>query len=446
MRILDFFKVSADKPLLADTSEIAKRYRRSRWSVFIAATFGYSCFYVCRLSLNVVKKPIVDTGILSEGELGAIGSGLFVGYAIGKFVNGFLADRSNIRRFMAFGILCSAIINLLLGFFNGFLFFAALWTVNGWVQSMGAAPSVVGLSRWFCNRERGTYYGLWSSSHNIGEALTFILTAWVVSYAGWQWGFRGAGLIGLFGFVLIASLMRDTPGSMGLPPIAQYKGEQSPEKVSKPDPKAISKAQRDTLRNPAIWLLALSSAMMYISRYAVNSWGIFFLQANKGYSTLEASSVISVSSVCGIIGTVTCGWLSDRFFHGKRNLPAFIYGVLNCIALALFLFGPQGAGVDIASMILFGLSIGALMCYLGGLMATDIAPKLASGAALGIVGVSSYAGAAIEDFVSGLTIEKTKVMINGVAHYDFSFVSWFWLGAAILSVVFALGVWRRSAK
>lgn len=32
---------------------------------------------------------------------------------------------------------------------------------------------------------------------------------------------------------------------------------------------------------PAIWILALSSAFMYISRYAVNSWGVFYLEAQR---------------------------------------------------------------------------------------------------------------------------------------------------------------------
>lgn len=395
-----------------------------------------------------MKKPIVDAGVLTESQLGIIGSALFVSYAVGKFVNGFLADRSNIRRFMSAGMLVSALINLALGFYDTFLFFAVLWAVNGWVQSMGAAPCVVGLSRWFSSKECGTFYGLWSSSHNIGEALTFILTAWVASMAGWQWGLKGAGIVGLAGFLIIAFFMRDTPGSIGLPPISQYKGEATP-KTAKPqaDKDAISAAQRATLRNPAIWMLALSSAFMYISRYAVNSWGIFYLEANKGYTTLEASSVISISSVCGIIGTVTCGWISDRFFNGKRNLPALIYGVTNSMALGIFLFGPKGNFViDAISMVLFGLAIGALICFLGGLMATDIAPKMASGAALGVIGISSYAGAAIEDLVSGLTIERTKVIIDGVTHYDFSFVSWFWLGSAILSVIFALTVWKAKEQ
>ena len=58
-----------------------------------------------------------------------------------------------------------------------------------------------------------------------------------------------------------------------------------------------------------------------------------------------------------------------------------------------------------------------------------------------MVGVASYAGAALQDFVSGLTIERTKVVVNGVATYDFSVISWFWLSAAILSVVCTLIVW-----
>lgn len=445
MKLIDFFSVSPDKPLLTDKKEVKQRYNRLRWSVFLSATLGYGMYYVCRLSLNVIKKPIVDAGVLSETELGIVGSALFITYAVGKFANGFLADRSNIRRFLSLGILLSALINLALGYTHSFYFFVVLWAVNGWAQSMGAAPCVVGLSRWFSAKERGTFYGLWSSSHNIGEALTFIVTAWVVSMAGWQWGFKGAGLIGLLGFFVIAMFMRDTPGSYGLPPIAQYKEDEVKLETVSINKEAIAKAQRETLRNPAIWMLALSAAFMYVSRYAVNSWGIFFLETDKGYSNIQASSIVSISSVCGIIGTVSCGWISDKFFNGKRNFPALIFGIMNVAGLVLFLFGPKNSVViDSIAMILFGIAIGALICFLGGLMATDIASKLSSGAALGIVGIASYAGAAIQDLVSGLTIEKSKVVVDGISHYDFSLISWIWVCSAILSVLCALAVWNAK--
>jgi len=186
--MLKYFKKSSPAPLILEESEQKAFYRKLKWEVFLSATLGYGLYYVCRLSLNVVKKPIVDAGILTESELGIIGSALFFSYAIGKLTNGFLADHSNIRRFMAVGLLISALANLIMGFTSSFFFFAICWGVNGWVQSMGAPSCIVSLSRWYTDKERGSFYGFWSTSHNIGEALTYILTAVVVSYFGWEWG------------------------------------------------------------------------------------------------------------------------------------------------------------------------------------------------------------------------------------------------------------------
>lgn len=412
-----------------------KRYTRLRLQTFITATLGYGIYYVCRLSLNVVKKPIVDEGILSETELGIIGSALFITYAIGKLVNGFLADRANIRRFMSLGLLLASIVNLILGFTTSSVVFIVLWGVNGWAQSMGAPAGVVAQSRWIPDKERGRYYGIWSASHNIGEALTFIIVAAVVAALGWRWGFRSAGLLGLVGAVGLALLLRNSPEDCGLPPI---------EHINEKKRDSVWESQKEVLRNPAIWTLALASAFMYISRYAVNSWGIFYLEAERGMSNLEASSIISISSICGIIGTVISGFISDWWFKGSRNVPAVIFGLMNVLGLGLFLFGSAVRWTLILSMVIFGLAIGALICYLGGLMAVDIAPKQSSGAALGVVGIASYIGAAIQDFVSGMTIESGKSVVSGT--YDFSAVSWFWFGSAVLSVVLTVAVWMLSRK
>ena len=156
-QLINFYKVSSPRPCNGETlsSSDARRLKFLKWSTFLSATFGYGMYYVCRLSLNVVKKPIVDEGIFSETELGIIGSVLFFTYAIGKFTNGFLADRSNINRFMTTGLLVTALVNLCLGFTNSFILFAILWGISGWFQSMGAASCVVGLSRWFTDKERG---------------------------------------------------------------------------------------------------------------------------------------------------------------------------------------------------------------------------------------------------------------------------------------------------
>ena len=443
--IIKFYRVSQPKPCNEESlSEQKQRLKRFQWSTFLAATLGYGMYYVCRLSLNVVKKPIVDEGVFSETELGIIGAVLFFTYAVGKFMNGFLADRSNINRFMSTGLLVTALVNLCLGFVHSFILFAVLWGISGWFQSMGAASCVVGLSRWFTDKKRGSFYGFWSASHNIGEAMTFIIVASIVSALGWRYGFLGAGLVGLIGALVVWRFFHDTPQSKGLPAV------NAPEKKKEMDAletEEFNRAQKAVLRNPAIWILALSSAFMYISRYAVNSWGVFYLQAEKGYSTLDASFIISISSVFGIVGTMFSGVISDRFFGGRRNIPALIFGLMNVFALCLFLLVP---GVhflmDALAMMLFGLGIGVLICFLGGLMAVDIAPRNASGAALGVVGIASYIGAGLQDVMSGVLIEGNKQLVDGVEVYDFTYINWFWIGAALLSVLLALLVWNARSK
>lgn len=441
-KIVGFYKISAPETGQNSPDDKMKRFKSIRMATFLSATMGYGIYYVCRLSMNVVRKPIVEEGLFSETQLGIIGSCLFFVYAVGKLTNGFLADRSNVRHFMSTGLFCSALINLCLGFINSFYVFAFLWGLNGWFQSMGAASGVVSLTRWFEPQKRGTYYGFWSASHNLGEALTFITIALLVSWLGWRYGMIGAGIIGLLGFGMMLAFMCDTPQSQGFL-LSEKAHDRSKEKQSE----EFNRAQKAVLRNPAIWILAISSAFMYISRYAVNSWGVFYLEAQKGYSTLDASFIISISSVCGIVGTVFSGIISDKLFSGSRNVPALIFGLMNVVALCLFLLVPGvHFWLDVLAMVLFGLGIGVLICFLGGLMAVDIAPRNASGAALGVVGIASYIGAGLQDVMSGMLIEGHKTMVDGVEVYDFTYINWFWIGAALLSTLLALLVWNARAK
>ncbi len=455
MSLLSFFRKSAPAPRLQkDSAAMMRFYKKLRWQSFIAGTVGYSLYYVCRTSLNVVKKPILESGALDAAQLGVIGSALLFAYAVGKFVNGFLSDHSNIRRFMAAGLAVSVAANLLvgiLGFANGggfvgnmalFVAFAVMWGVNGWSQSMGAPPAIIALSRWYPLSKRGTYYGFFSASHNLGEFLSFLFVGAVVGFCGWQWGFVGSSVAGVLGVATILLLMHDTPESKGLPPIGELTGEEP--SGTPGDRGKTSDLQRSVIRNPLVWVLALSSAFMYVSRYAINGWGVLFLQEIKGYTLAAATQVISVNALCGIVGTVFSGWLSDAFFSGRRNVPAFGFGVLNTVALCLFLYSGSGLVINILSMILFGVAIGVLICFLGGLMAIDIVPREATGAALGIVGMASYVGAGLQDIVSGWLINSGKTELDGVTSYNFDSAIVFWIGASVVSFILALFVARRS--
>lgn len=418
-------------------SPLGPEERRLRWAVFLSGTLGYSLYYVCRLSLSALKAPLVHEGVLTETQLGLVGSGLFYAYAVGKFVNGFVADRANLNRLLSIGLAGTALINLVLGFAPGFAAFALLWLLNGYLQSMGAPSCIVALSRWFNRTERGTYYGLWSASHNIGEGLTFVAVALVSTHFGWRWGFWGAAAAGLAGALVVRRFFHERPPQPSAA-AATAPGGKLPR---------VSPEQWDALKNPTVWLLAAASALMYVARYAVNSWGMFYLEVGKGYTRVEAGTLISLGAVAGVLGTIASGWVSDRWFAHNRFLPSVCAGALNAVALALFL-GAHGAGfwVDAACMVAFGVSIGALICYLGGLLAIDSVPSNSAGAALGVVGIASYVGAGLQDMCSGWLIEHFKTTAGGVARYDFAPVASFWVAASVGSMAVMIFLWLRTAR
>ena len=457
--IKSFYRISKPSAEKVEEAKQEKLFKAFGFQTFLAGTIGYSLYYVCRTSLNVVKKPILDSGMLDASQLGLIGSVLLFAYAIGKFVNGFLADHCNIKRFMATGLIVSAAANFTLGILGFasesmptmllFTLFAIMWGINGWSQSMGAPPAIIGLSRWLPLSKRGTFYGFFSLSHNLGEWLSFLFVGILVSVAGWQWGFVGSSIAGVVGVIVIVFLMHDNPQSKGLPSVEEMSGEA---KVEEKKQESTGELQKMVLKTPAVWILAAASAFMYIARYAINGWGVLFLQEEKGFSLAEATSIISINALLGIFGTVLSGWVSDKLFRSDRYIPALIFGAMNTVSLVLFLFGGDSWWINITAMVLFGISIGVLICFLGGLMAVDIVPRKATGAALGVVGMASYVAAGIQDVVSGWLIDGNATVIEKLdeatgqmvqaTQYDFTSVALFWVVASAISFLLPVLNWK----
>jgi OPA family sugar phosphate sensor protein UhpC-like MFS transporter len=444
--ILAFFRTGPDKPLLTDQAEIKRIYERKRWSILISLVIGYGFFYVCRLSLSITKGPILEAGIMSATQLGIVGGVLMYVYAAGKCINGFLADRANIRRFMSVALLLSAAMNLWFGLTNEFYLFVVIWALNGWFQSIGSAPSVVSLCQWFSNKERGTRYAIWAGAHNIGEGLTFILTSAFVTYYGWRAGFIGPAALCLIVGIVLYWTLGDRPQTYGLPDVATYRQDFSAgTPVQGP---SLWQMQKQVIKSPTIWVLGMASAMMYVCRYGVYGWGPLYLQEVKGYSIMESGAMIGVAGVVpGLAGAALSGFLSDRFFGARRSIPCLLYGLLLIAALLmLYLVPPGHRALDFTALGMFEFAIGGLIVFLAGLIAVDIFPKAVAGAVKGVLGLFSYIAAGSQYLIGGVLVDLEKTVVNGVTEYNFNYVFYFWIGAAVLSALLPLFVWNAKPR
>ena len=439
------FASGAASPRIEDSGRVDQLYRRYRVRVMLAITFGYAFIYMCRLAIGVVKKPLIDQGIFTPAELGTIGSALFYTYAIGKLTNGFFADHANLRRFLAVAFLLTALCNVAMGFVTTLWIAVLIWGLNGWFQSFGAPGGAVALTAWFSNRERGRAYGVWSTAHSMGEGLTFVLVGSLVAWLGWHWGYWGPGLIGIVTALAVYLLLQDRPETLGLPPVNEWKKDKYAESAEE-KPRSTLALQFSVLRIPAIWVLALASATTYVTRYAINSWGVLYLQEARDYSLPMAGTLLMISTIAGVLGAVAFGFISDKVFSARRPPANLLFAILELLGLLVIFYGPANTPMLVIGMLLFGMGLTGLVTSLGGLFAVDIAPKRAAGAAMGVIGIFSYIGAAIQEQVSGVLIDRNMMIVGDDRIYDFGPVIWFWIASSVISMLLAASLWRTRLR
>jgi len=459
--VLRFFAAGPDAPPITDAAQVDQLYRHHRRSVIFIIVFAYGLGYVCRLALNVVKKPLMDAGVFTPEEVGFIGSMLLYGYAFGKFSNGFLADYSNVKRFFAVGLLLSASLNFGMSFSTVVGLSAILWLLNGWSQGFGAPACAVALASWFSNHERGRYYGIWSTAHSIGEGMTYLGVAFLLALPpkglglSWQWGFWIPAIVCVFAALLVLRMLQDRPQTLGLPAVAEWKHDGRA--VARPGSHVAASIWKDQLKVltiPAIWVIALASSSMYITRYAVNSWGNVYLQEIRGFDLFDANLFIFMNTAAGILGCVAYGYISDKWFDARRPPANVLFGLMELIPLFVIFYGPANSVVLAIALVVYGFGLSGILASLGGLFAIDIAPKKVAGAAMGFIGVFSYVGAGMQDYISGKLIYDSEIRVvfsageytPTVFFYDYTVPIMFWVGASVVSFLLAASLWKVRAS
>jgi OPA family sugar phosphate sensor protein UhpC-like MFS transporter len=458
---LRWFAAGQDQPRLSDTTEIDRQFHLHRRNIIFIITLCYGLGYVCRLALNVVKKPMMDAGMFTPEEMGLIGSMLLYGYAFGKFSNGFLADYSNVARFFAFGLLMSALLNFGMSLSTVVWLSAALWALNGWFQGFGAPACVVAMANWYSNSERGRLYGIWSTAHSIGEGLTYLGIALLIALPPkglglpWQFGFWIPAAICIGAAYLCLRYLKDRPQTLGLPSLAEWHHQTST--TARPHVHSAAAIWRDQLKVlaiPSIWVIALASSSMYVTRYAINSWGNVYLQEIRGFDLFDANLFIFLNTAAGILGCVAYGYMSDKWFAARRPPANLIFGLIELLPLIIIFYGPSNSYVLAAALVIYGFGLSGLLASLGGLFAIDIAPKRVAGAAMGFIGIFSYLGAGAQDYISGMLIYDSEMKVvfplgehaPVVYFYDYSTPVMFWVGASVLSIILATSLWKVKAR
>jgi len=406
------FKPAKHLPLLSNDQQGAE-YKKLRLQVFLGIFVGYAGYYLIRKNFSLAMPYLIAEQGYTKGQLGIALSAVSIAYGLSKFLMGSVSDRSNPRFFLSTGLLISASIMFIFGFADwatqslGAIF--VLLFINGWAQGMGWPACGRTMVHWFSGNERGRTVSFWNVAHNVGGGLIGPLAilgmAW---FNDWHSIFYVPAACATFIALLIFIFMRDTPQSCGLSAIEEFRNDR-PVDYSDDHEKEFSGKQiflQYVLNNKLLWYIAFANAFVYLIRYGVLDWAPTYLQEAKDFSINKSSWAYFLYEWAGIPGTLICGWISDRWFNGRRAPAAMLFMFLVLIALLIYWFNPAGnPAIDIAALIAIGFLIyGPVMLI--GLYALELVPKKAAGTAAGLTGLFGYLGGAlVANIALGYTVD-----------------------------------------
>ena len=424
-------------------AEADARYRRLRWQVFLGAFIGYAGFYIVRKNFSMAIPMLEPLGF-EKGELGVVLSMNAVAYGFSKFLMASVSDRSNARRFLPLGLVLAALSMAFmvvpvqwLGAEHkawAIVLMAALNFLVGWFNGMGWPPCGRVMTRWFSQSERGTWMAVWNCAHNVGGALVGPIAVYGAMWFGsWCYGSDTSHyfLIGTYVFpaalaVLVAivayCLIRDTPQSCGLPPVEKWRndyGSTYSDKAEETLP--VKEIFKTVLSNKYLWYIAFANAFVYMVRYGCLDWAPAIL-TERGVNLKDAGWAYFAYEIAAIPGTLICGWLSDKLFHGRRALPTVLFMLVVAVFIVIYWLCLDDINVVLVCLIGIGFFIyGPVMLI--GVQSLDMAPKNVAGTAAGLTGFMGY-------------VLGTALLANVLIGYVAQHAGWNWTFVLLVASCF----------
>lgn len=405
--------------------EIDRAYRYWRIRILATTIFGYALFYFVRTNIGVPLKTMGSELGYSKEQLGIILTLGGLTYGVSKFGNGLLGDHANPRWFMAVGLLACAVMNIFFGLSSSLIFFASFWILNNWAQGMGFPPCAKSMAYWFSPTERSSTFGIWHTSHMVGAALVSALTGYLVSHYGWRSCFFVPAVLAIIGSAVIYIFLRDTPKSLGLPTVEEWKGETKSaiSVASEPAPaenviasSAPLSAQvpatdaplnyartvdeenesywhlvrTKVLTNPYMWVISVANLLVYVLRSTQLSWGPTMLQEAKGVTAMGSGMLGFGSEIGGMLGALAAGFVADKVFGGRAGRVCVISMALMAVAIWLFWAVPKGDTRLAGTLfVIMGFLLYVPQMLIAA-MAMTLGTKRAAAAAVGLTGIIGY--------------------------------------------------------
>lgn len=385
-------------------SEQFKKFKKYAWLTLLSFGFTYLFFYNGRQNINLVM-PLMKEAFASDlGTIGVVSSALFWCYAFGQLVSGRLGSRFGYKKLMVFGVVASAILNVVISFQNNLWVIAVLWGLNGFCQAMVWSNGLGVINNWWPKEKRGFASGLATAFSGVAQAVTYLIVTYCIALNpdwGWRAGFRYPIVPMVLILVAFILFFKETPKSIGLEPFKEenaeleQKGSELEQKIKN---KGFLYPYKLLFSEPKVILFCLISAIAGIGRYGLLTWIPTYFTESLGFelkNDMFTYIVLPLGQACAMF---VFPFITDKIFKGKREPMLILASVIAFAGLICF---PLFTTKLPATIMLFVVGVFSMVTGVIWAIAGDMGGKALSSTVVGVLDWAVYMGAAIQASVFG---------------------------------------------
>lgn len=360
--------------------------------LLLGLTYGFA--YFDRMTMTFLSPFVVKEFSLNNTQVGALGSGLSLTWALGAYFIGRWSDKTGVRKpFLLAATIIFSVCSVLSGLSNGFWMLLVTRVVMGAVEGPFLPIVLAIMTVVSAPQRRGLNTGIVQNAFGslLGNALAPVVVVWIAVNWGWRTSFYLAGLPGLILFFLVWRFIDEPPR---LPAGA----------ASQAEDKGAGILAMLSERN--ILLCAIISCLMIGSLVLGSIFLPLYLTQIRGYTPTTMANIMAVLGFTPAVGGILVTWISDRI---GRRLPMIVFGLLTALCpLAALWF--EGSVPMLTTLMFIGwVGIGMYPLFMGVVPAETLNFRNVAAAMGIVVAIGELTGGVCGPILAGWIADNTSL-------------------------------------
>lgn len=422
----------------------SRDYVNRRFCNWFLVGLTYASTYFGRYNINVANNRDIypKLGINDSSDYGWIITVGFWSYAVFVVINGFLVDKMGGKKAMVIGAYGSAFFNVIEGLFAALnvpkndgelppihgglsiVIFCILFACNNFFQTFcTSAICKVGVN-WYHLKERGYFSGIFGVIISLGFYFAYQVNGVIIENMHWSFIFFFPAIQLAILATLNLFFTRNTPEEAGYD-FRIGSGDEIYEKLVPKEERTEQKVPsvfelfKVVFVNPVFIILCVVDVCLGWSRDGVLSWYTPILADYYGEGTTSGQYALASggTTIGGMFGSLTAGFLSDALFHSRRTPVAFVYFIFLTATFVTMFFVTNSSWFFAAFVGIAAVWLNGLNGLITSTCAMDFAGSAATGTAVGLLDGVQKIGSSLTGFLMGFIIKDDAETGISEQHY-----------------------------